>query len=346
MTIIRRKFIAGAVASAGVLSMPAILKAETTKVKLSHFLPPKHQINVELTRWAKEIMAVSEGALDISIFPAGQMGPPPRQYDLARTGAADLAFIFTAFSPGRFPITDLLSAPFILADNDGTPMTSADASWIATSLKDEVAGEYVATEMLYSVCSTALGFYMRDKFIKKPADLKGLRIRPTSVAVTNQLKAMGASPATLPPTEVADSIGKGVVDGAVFNFEGGRAFQLHQSVKKVSTLGFSSGTFSFIANTDFLNGLPTELSKLIRDTTGPEAGRRAGKLYDDAEAAGRAFMIDNGVEVVDLRGDDIAEFRKTLAPVYDAQIADLKAKNPDTDAIIAKILALKAEVNS
>ena len=344
MTINRRKFIAGAVAGASVLSMPAILRAETNKVKLSHFLPPKHQINVELTRWAEDVMKTSEGALEIELFPAGQMGPPPRQYDLARTGAADMAFIFTAFSPGRFPVTDLLSAPFLLASEDGTPMSTADASWLASSLKDEVAGEYINTEMLYSVCSTALGFFMKDRFIKTPAELKGLRIRPTSAAVTNQVKAMGASPATVPPTGVADAIGKGVIDGAVFNFEGGRAFQLQQSVGKVTTLGFSSGTFSFIANSDFMGGLPAELSKLIRDTTGPEAGRRAGALYDKAEAAGRAFMIENGVEVIDLRGDDVTPFREILAPVYDAQIAAFKAKNPNADAILAKIMALKAKV--
>ena len=344
MTINRRKFIAGAVAGASVLSMPAILRAETNKVKLSHFLPPKHQINVELTRWAEEVMKTSEGGLEIDLFPAGQMGPPPRQYDLARTGAADMAFIFTAFSPGRFPVTDLLSAPFLLAGEDGTPMSTADASWLATSLKDEVSGEYVNTELLYSVCSTALGFFMKDRFIKDPSELKGLRIRPTSAAVTNQVKAMGASPATVPPTEVADAIGKGVIDGAVFNFEGGRAFQLHQSVKNVTTLGFSSGTFSFIANSDFMGNLPAELSKLIRDTTGPDAGRRAGQLYDDAEAAGRAFMMENGTEVLDLRGDDTKAFRDILAPVYDAQMADMRAKNPNADAILAKILALKAKV--
>lgn len=344
MTIKRRSLIAGAAAGAGILAMPGILRAQSMKLKFSHYLPPKHQLNTELVRWADELRKTSSGALDIEVFPAGQMGPPPRQYDLARTGVADLAFIFTAFSPGRFPVTDLLSLPFLLASEDGTPMSTADASWLASSLKDEVAAEYVGTEMLYSITSTSLGFFMREVLVKTPADLKGLRIRPTSGAVANQLKALGASPATVLPTELADAIGKGVVDGAIFNFEGGRAFQLHQSVKKVAPLAMSSGTFSVIANSDMMKKLPAELSALIRDTTGPKTGRRIGELYDNAEAAGREFMIKEGVEIMDIRGDAVTPFRELLVPVYDAQVAELKTKNPDTDAIIAKILRLKSEV--
>lgn len=343
MSLNRRSFIAGAAAGAGVLAMPSIVQAQTKKLKLSHYLPPKHQINAEMIRWADELREKSAGALDVEVFPAGQMGPPPRQYDLTRTGVADISFIYTAMSPGRFPVTDLLALPFVLADDNGNPLSTASASWLSTSLKDRVAQEYVGVELLYSVTTTSTGFFMRDVLVKTPDDLKGLRVRPTSGAVANQLTALGASPATVPPTELADAIEKGVVDGAIFNFEGGRAFQLHQAVRKVTMLANSTATFSLIVNADVMNSLPSELSALIRETTGPAAGRRVGGLYDAAEASGRAFMEEKGVEVVELRGDDTTAFRERLAPVYDAQLAALKETNPDGDAIVADIKRLMAE---
>ena len=83
MTIKRRNLIAGAAAGAGILAMPGILRAQSTKLKFSHYLPPKHQLHTELVRWADELRKTSSGALDMEVFPAGQMGPPPRQYDLA-----------------------------------------------------------------------------------------------------------------------------------------------------------------------------------------------------------------------------------------------------------------------
>ncbi len=341
MRLTRRGFVA---ATAATLAMPAIGRAQAGKLKLSHYLPPQHQINAELMRWADEVREKSGGAADIEVFPAGQMGPPPRQYDLARTGVSDLSFIFTALTPGRFPLVDALSIPFLFADEDGNPVTTAQASRIATSLKDRTAAEFQGTELLYAVVTTSGGWFMRDKLIQTPDDMKGLRVRPTSAAAAAQIVALGASPATIPPTELADAIAKGVVDGAIFNFEGGKAFQLQQSVTKVSTLANSVGYFALVMNSDSLAGLPEEGRRAIAETTGPDAAARVGGLYDAAEGAGRTFMEEADVEVIDLRGDAANAFRAALQPVADKQIADLKAAGHDIDGIIAEIKAKMAEL--
>ncbi|WP_126975913.1 TRAP transporter substrate-binding protein DctP [Frigidibacter oleivorans] len=337
----RRDFFVAGLGAGLVLAAPAVLRAEPVRLKCSSYLPPMHQINAELARWAADLGQASDGQLLIEVFPGGQMGPPPRQLDLVRTGIADFAFVYTALYPGRFPVTDLLARPFALADAEGEPISSARASWVATSLADVTAAEYPGCELLYSVCSTATGFYMKDVLVRRPEDLAGLRIRPTSGVVAEQLKALGASPATIAPTELADAIAKGVVDGAVFNFEGGKAFQLQQSVRRVSTIANSAATFSLVANGAMIAGLPAELAALLRDSGGPEAGRRVGGLYDTAEAAGRSFMAEAGVEIVDLRGPALEPFRAALAPAGAAQLAALG--EAEAAALVARIDALMAE---
>lgn len=344
MTINKRDFLKTVGAGSAMLAMPMIARAQPITLKLSHYLPPQHQINGFFTTWTDELREKSGGELDIQVFPAGQMGPPPRQYDLVRTGVADFAFIFLAFYPGRFPLTDLLSLPFLLVGPDARPVPGAKGSVLSTKLKPEFASEYVDSELLFSVTLTSTGFFMQSVQVKMPDDVKGLRIRPTSGAMAEQLKAMGASPATIPPTEVADAISKGVIDGAIFNFEGGRAFQLQQAVKNVSTLANSAGTFSFVANAAAMQKLPPKYADLIRETTGPGAAGHVGGLYDTAEAAGREFMIGKGVEVVDLVGAAADPFREALAPVYDAQLEATRKAQPTTDAVMAKIEQLKAEM--
>jgi TRAP-type transport system periplasmic protein len=344
MKLNKREFLKTVGAGSAMLAMPVIARAAPITLKLSHYLPPQHQINGVFTKWADDLRAKSNGELDIQVFPAGQMGPPPRQYDLVRTGVADFAFIFTAFYPGRFPLTDLLTLPFILVGPDAKPVPGAKASVLSTKLKPEFASEYVDSEMLFSVTVTATGFFMHSVQVKTPDDVKGLRIRPTSGSVAEQLKAMGASPATIPPTELADAIAKGVVDGAIFNFEGGRAFQLQQAVKNVSTLAMSAGTFSFVANEAMMKKLPEKYANLIRDTTGVDAAAHVGGLYDSAEAAGREFMIGQGVEVVDLYDSAADPFRDVLKPVYDAQLEATRKAQPTTDDVMKKIEQLKADL--
>lgn len=334
MRLTRRTFMAAATAT---LAAPAIARAQARKLKLSHYLPPQHQINTELNRWAQEIGEKSGGAAEIEVFPAGQMGPPPRQYDLARTGVADFAFVYTALNPGRFPLVDAYSIPFLFADENGHPVTNAQASRIATDMAELTREEFAGTDLLYAVVTTSGGWFMRDKMIRQPSDMEGLRIRPTNPATAAQITAMGASPATIPPTELADAIAKGVVDGAIFNFEGGKAFQLQQSVTKVSTLANSVGYFALVANSGMLAGLPEEARRAIEETTGPDAGAHVGGLYDAAEEDGRDFMVQKGVEIIDLRGEEADAFRAALQPVADKQIAELKASGKPVDQLMAEV---------
>lgn len=333
-----------AAVAAMTMAIPGAVAAEPVNLKISHFLPPMHQIHGELTSWADQLRDKSNGELNIEVFAAGQMGPPPRQLDLARTGVADMAFIFTAFSPGRFPRTDILSLPFLLANENGGGISTADASWLATNMRDEFSADNVGVNVLYYVTLSSLGFFMRDEEVANPGNLEGLRMRPTSSSVAGMLEAMGASPASLPPTEVADAIGKGVVDGAIFNFEGGKAFGLAQSVKDVSTLGFTAATFALVINSDVYDKLSDEMKTLIDESTGPEAARRVGGLYDASEIAGREFMEGKGVKVYDIRGGEAQPFRDVLSGIGAAQIEALKSKGIDGEALVSKVEDLKSKL--
>jgi TRAP-type C4-dicarboxylate transport system substrate-binding protein len=339
--ITRRHLLAAAAAT---VAAPAVLRAAPSKLKLSHYLPPQHQSHAEFQRWADELRQKTGGQLDIEIYPAGQMGPPPRQFDLARTGVADLAFVYTALNPGRFPMTDMLGAPFLFTKPDRRPISTANASLITTNLRDRLAQEYAGTEVLYFVVSTALGLFMRDKTIKTPDGLKGLRIRPTSATAASHLQAWGASPATIGPAELSDALAKGVVDGAIFNFEGGKVFQLQQAVKHVSLVADSVGIFCLVMNAQAMASLPKEMQQVIAETTGPTAGQRVGGLYDSSEAAGRKVFEQAGVEIVEIDGDAAAAFEQKTKAITDQQIAALEAKGLKVSQLLTDVRAQVAKV--
>ena len=334
--ITRRTLLAAAVTT---VAAPALVRAAPRKLKLSHYLPPQHEANTEFKRWADDLRKKTGGQLDIEIYPAGQMGPPPRQFGLARTGVADLAYVYTALNPGRFPMTDMLGAPFLFAKPDRLPISTADASLITTDLRDRLAHEYAGTEVLYFVVSTALGLFMREKTVRTPDDLKGLRIRPTSAIAASHLRAWGASPTTIGPTELADALSKGVVDGAIFNFEGGRVFQLQQAVKHVTLLANSVGTFCLVINAKTMKGLPKELQQVIAATTGPAAGHRVGGLYDVSEAAGRKVFEQAGVKILQLEGDAVSPFIQKTKALTEHQIAALEAKGLKVRELLATVQA-------
>ena len=94
------------------LAAPAIVRAQSPiQLKATHWLPPVHQIHKELTRWSEDLARRSGNRVAITVLPAGQMGPPQRQFDLARTGVADIGYFLPGLTPGRFPMADLFQLP-------------------------------------------------------------------------------------------------------------------------------------------------------------------------------------------------------------------------------------------
>ena len=108
------KILFKAVLAAGVMSAAIGIEApyaQEIQLKASLFPPPSNPLVKAMDKWAEEMNAKSDGRLVIKVFPASQMGPPPRQFDLARTGVADFSILLHGATPGRFPLTELTHVP-------------------------------------------------------------------------------------------------------------------------------------------------------------------------------------------------------------------------------------------
>lgn len=347
MAISRRAILAGG----AMLATPAILRAQTPiQLKATHWLPPAHQIHQELTRWADDLGRRSGNRIAISVLPAGQMGPPQRQFDLTRTGVADIGFFLPGLTPGRFPMADLFQLPFLF-NRDGQldrPLSAADASAIATTVADDLGklAEFEGTKILYIVASPSGSLFMSKATVRKPADLKGLRVRHNGPVGAAQLAAWGATPVAVPPAEVADVMEKGTIDGMIFNYEGGRAFQIGNAVKKVAELNWLATAFTLVVNRAKYDALPADVRALIDQTTGVDGARRVGALYDAAETVGRDYIIKSGAEIIRPTPAELAAFNDALKSTQEDMLAGLEAKGLKARAFHARVRKLVGEMKA
>jgi len=341
---ITRRTLAAAVGGALSLALAPVgaARAEVVELKVSHYLPPSHTIQKELTRWADELAEKSGGRLKLTVFPAGQMGPLPRQFDLARTGVADISFFLHGALPGRFPITEVAQLPYVFdrkSDRGTRAMSVSEASAVMTSLADRLAKEHEGTRVLYVIASPTVGIYLHRPAVRDPKGLAGLRIRHNGPITSSMVSMWGGSPVAMPPSEVADALDKGTLDGMMFNFEAAQAFQLAGSLKSVTVVNATAATFGLVMNEQKYRSLPEDLRKLIDDTTGVAAARRVGKVYDDAEAAGRAYVAAAGVEIVDPSPAEAEAFRAPIAGFAEKAIAAAGAKGPELKAFRDDLMA-------
>lgn len=331
-----RRAVLGAAATMA-LARPSIAQSAPIELKVSHFLPPNHTFQKLMLEWSGELEKQSGGKLTLKLYPAAQLGPPPRQFDLARNGVADIAIGLTGSTPGRYPVTEIVSEAFVVPKAGDS---SAAMSRRLTELAPEyLLAEYPGMKLLWAMVTAPLKFHTTKVAIHGPDDFKGLRIRYAGEQFAEQLKALGAVPLAVPPPETQDALAKGIVDGATFPYEGAQSFDIGTVVKHSLEPGLSTATFVTVMNPKRFETLPAELAAMITAGSGPAMAERFGAGLDQAEKTGRDYMLAKGVEINTLAPDQLAKVKALVSPLMETRLAALEKDGKPARKFLAAYVA-------
>ena len=302
-------------------------QAQTIELKLSHFIPPNHTFHKWALAWGEQLAKESNGRLKLTIYPNGQLvGPPNRQFDAARNGITDMAFVLHGVTPGRYPMTELVNLAFSWPKAGyGSAVTSKRMTELAPTY---LAKEHEGLRILWM--AAAMPIVVESKIpLAKLADFKGVKIRYAGAQNRSLYEAMGAVPLLIAPPESQDALSKGIIEAASFPYEGALSLDLGAVAKHATEPGMATAPFALVMNPAKYNSLPDDLKALIDRTSGPAAAEQYGKLWEAAEKHGREEFIKQGVQIHTLSDADVAEIKKRMAPKIEEAIAAVdKAGKP------------------
>lgn len=297
-------------ASTAVLSQPI-------KLKYAEFSPDTEKIHNEVSKaFVAAVNKEAAGVIEIEMFPNGALGRSPQQQaQMVLDGVTDFAFVVPAFTPGRFPETEVFELPGLF-DN------LKEATQVYTRLV--TAGKLKDYEQFYPVALWGTPpFSIHANYpINTIADLKGRRIRGAGVIQIEALKALGAVTVGMPPTEIAEAINRRTIDGTtsqptvVFDFGLDRVTNSHYFVR----LGFVPLTI--MMNRKKFESLPKAGQDAIRKFSQDWMARRYNDVYAayDAELVKR-LQSDPKRTVVIPGAADREAARLAFEPLINAWIA-------------------------
>jgi len=182
---------------------------QVTKLKYAEFSPDRERIHNVVTKpFAEAVQEASGGKLQVELFPNGALGRnPAQQAQLVQDGIADIAFVVPSFTPGRYPDTELMELP-------GLFRNLREATLVFTRLI--MSGKIKDYDKFIPIAAwTTPPFSIHAAFpITGVADLKGKKIRASGAMQSDALKALGAVPVAIPPTEVPEAIARRTIDAA------------------------------------------------------------------------------------------------------------------------------------
>jgi len=300
--------------------LPTLAQAETIELKLSHFLPASHPTQKDfLEPWAAELERRTHGQVKVSIFAAGSaFGHVAKQFDQVKAGVVDISHGLTGFPRGRLPRTLIMDLPFMVKSSDAASKTLWNL--YPEYLKEEYRGLKV-----FALHAHNPGLiHTREKQVNTMDDLKGLRLRTPSLAISMMLKQLGATPVGMPPTQVYENLQKGVLDGNVFPYEAVHGFKLYEVLDYHLDAKAYTTSFYFVMNEKKYNSLPVDVRAVLDDMTGTSLVAKFGPWWNEWDKAGIADINQKGNSITTLSDEQRQQWRTTLQPTIDQYLSDLE----------------------
>lgn len=284
------------IALAATIAVASSTSFATQTLRLAHFWPATSAVNTEIfSAWASTIEDQSNGQLKIEIYPSQTLVKAAKLYDGAVSGLADISGVVQGYSAGRFPLSEITQLP-------GITTSSSQGSCILQNLYDSgaIAHEYDDSHVLFMFSTGPAYLHTRNKEVKVPEDLAGLRMRrPTEVAGM-MLAEMGAAPIGMPAPGIYEALDRGVVDGLSFPFEAMKVFRINELTKHHVKIPYGSSIFVATMNKRTYNNLSPELKNIIDNNSGMDWALSAGKVFDrlDQEGLAEAKAQGDSIHVV------------------------------------------------
>jgi TRAP-type C4-dicarboxylate transport system substrate-binding protein len=318
--------------AATTMLMTSAASAQTT-LKLSHYLPPVHGIHTDfIVPWTEQVTQCTGGAVKFEIFPGGtQLGNVAKQQEQVLAGVVDIAHGLHGIPRGRFPRTSLIELPF-MTDNAGA---ASKALW--AMYPDYLAPEYKGLKVLALHAHNGGLVHTSNKKIEKMEDLKGLRLRTPSPAVSEMLTALGATPQGLPPGEVYENIQKNVIDGTVFPWDPVKSYGLNEVLKYHLEAGTYTVPFFFVMNQRKYDSLPENVRKCIDQASGDALVGKFGDWWDKWDEAGRTEAEQAGHTITKLSPEERERWRKALQPTIETYIKQTSNQVENAQQIVEEM---------
>jgi TRAP-type C4-dicarboxylate transport system substrate-binding protein len=310
-----------AIAALCSLVLPAAAQ-EKFEVKVAEFVTPQHFMSKWLVQWGEKLEKASNGRLAFKHFPGAQMAPAPAHYDLARTGQAEVAWFLHGGTPGRFPLTELISLPYMVGSAEIGTKVLNDPGLRAKYLDTEHRGVHVLLLLTHQPGNV----HTTRKPIRTADDMKGLRIRFAAPTIRDFVAALGGTPVGVPPPDQLEMLQKGTLDGVFIDYGGaGIAFKMGGTLKYSTEMYSYVSSFGVAMNPDFYQRLPADLRKLVdQSVVGVE--KEVGEGWDALDAIGKKLLVEGGDEVIRLSPQEDARFRKIGQQVVEARLKELEKK--------------------
>ncbi len=300
------------------LAAATTLPASAQELKFANFTPPFHTVNASvIEKLNADFSAATNGSLTVRGYHGGELGAGPvEQYIRAVQGVAEITWGLPGYTSSQFEKTMIVELPGVVPEGK----CGCDALWDAI---DEIKSEFPGTIPVGLWTSEPNIMIMRDKVIRTPADLQGLKIRVAGATAGKVAEALGATPVQMPINQVYNAMQTGLIDGVFTGSSTLDDFKLDE-VADAFTIGAPLGRLAFYAvmGEGSYNALSDEAKAAVDANIGREVSQNAESAWIETGKAGVARAREDAKNTfVDLTAEEAQAFADAVSSIVAEYVA-------------------------
>jgi len=296
MSLNRRQMIKMSLAAAGGLAMPALAFGQSRfRLKFANIMPADHPLNVRMQEASAQIKQMTDGQVDIQIFPTSQLGTDTDMLAQLRSGGIDFFAQTGLILSSLVPVAAINGIGFAFPDYP-TVWKAMDGALGKHVIDAFAKANLVAFDKMWDN-----GFRQTlsaAKPIRTPEDFSGFKIRvPPSPLWTAMFKSIGAAPVSVPWGETYSALQTRVADGLENPLAGIYFAKMHEVGKYLSNTNHMWDGFWFLANRRSFEALPAATRDIVVKVVNESALKQRadveklnGELQAQLAQAGLTFI--------------------------------------------------------
>lgn len=290
-------------------------------MKFGHVAPPFHGQSKGAEAFAEYVKTKTNGAIEIKTFPFGQLGGEVSLAEQVQSGTLEIATISTAVLQNFVPQLAVMDLPFVYPDRK-----TAYAVLDDLEVQEKIFG-LLPAKGIVGVGWTENEF--RDitnskREIRKPEDLKGLKIRVMNSPIyIDTFKELGASPTDLPFPEIYSALQNGTIDAQENPLLTSILIKATEINKFVTLSRHMLTECIIIVNQDVWNKLSDEQQRIFYEAgakciqVNREVNAELMKKLPQSGLSVEEYCKKNDVKVVELTEAERQAFKQAVKGVWD-----------------------------
>ncbi|MFS0644087.1 TRAP transporter substrate-binding protein [Siminovitchia sp. 179-K 8D1 HS] len=237
-------------------------KEETKTFKISHVTQESHVWHKTAEKFGEELEKLSDGRMNVEIYPASQLGLEKDMVQQLETGSLEFGFLTNAYMSTRQDSLNAWFMPFTFKNlEEAAAMRDSDA---AKKMLEELDSQgLVGLDFMFAGNRHVL---LKDGAVNSPADLKGKKIRIIgSPAMQDFWEGVGAGPTAMPLSEVYTSLQTGVIDGIDIDLDALVTEKYYENAENLTLTNHMTFPTVIVMSKQVYDGLSEEDQKTVKE---------------------------------------------------------------------------------